>query len=190
MEDQIAKRIKSMTGKSLEYFKGKQRDRESFVVRACLYKDLRDKGYSLKKIGQMFNRDHSTVMHSLDQVEYWMQLPKIHVCELNMMNKLCRERPSMMEMLSNFKSFVQLVKLNGTAFYHFDTGNILTQIIDCKEMTESTRIRLENFSVDSILETNGIVIKKIDLLEDPSVMMMGEVSGNYVRVRLITNVEF
>ena len=41
------------------------RKRQKVYQRAILYRFLRDRGYTLEMIGQLFNRDHATVLNGL-----------------------------------------------------------------------------------------------------------------------------
>lgn len=62
-------RIERETGVSLADMKGARRFRRLVAARWKAWALLRDRGWSLTQIGDLFNRDHTTVMYALAKVE-------------------------------------------------------------------------------------------------------------------------
>jgi len=187
IEREIQERLLRITGKPLSHFKGRQRDAESVVVRKCLFYLLREKGHSLKKIGRMFNRDHSTVIHGLDSVAYWKQMPKSYVYENTVLNELTKSRPSSSQMLANLLSFRDLLLLNGSACYHFDTGNMFPSIDTFKEISRPMRIKRQMFTVDEMLRRDGIIMMDAKHMDGANNLLMGTADEEYVYLKYICN---
>lgn len=52
---------------------------------------------NLKSIGQTFNRDHSSVIHALDEIKIWTETPHRYIAETLMLQKVCAEVATIME---------------------------------------------------------------------------------------------
>lgn len=52
---------------------------------------------NLKSIGQTFNRDHSSVIHAMDGVRHWMEVPHRYIAETLMLQKVTAEVATIME---------------------------------------------------------------------------------------------
>lgn len=70
---EIILNIEQATGIAYSELKSKNRERNTVIARQYamfqLYDILYPLGYTLTEIGKMFNRDHSTVIYSIRQVE-------------------------------------------------------------------------------------------------------------------------
>ena len=60
--------IAELYGYTLEDILGKSKLKELVAVRRKCVVWLREKGYSTTEIGRIMNRDHSTIVHSLQKV--------------------------------------------------------------------------------------------------------------------------
>lgn len=185
IERQVQERVLRITGKTINHFKGKQRDAESVVIRKCLFYMLREKGYTLKKIGKLFNRDHSTVIHGLDSVAYWKQMPKSYVYENTVLDLLTKSRPSSSQMLANLLSFRDLLLLNGSACYHFDSGSIFPSIETYKDISRPMRIKRSMFTVDEMLRRDGIIMMDAKHMDGANNLLIGTADDEYVYLKYI-----
>ena len=62
---------------------GRSRKTELVTARfICMVTIKRFSKLSLKNIGSIFGRDHSTVIHARDEVNYWMTVPGRYVSEM------------------------------------------------------------------------------------------------------------
>jgi chromosomal replication initiation ATPase DnaA len=52
---------------------GPARFRFVTVARFAVYKAMRIRGWSFSQIGQLMNRDHTTVMHGVTRAEYYIE---------------------------------------------------------------------------------------------------------------------
>lgn len=62
------------------------RSRQKVYQRSILYRFLRDRGYTLEMIGDLFDRDHATVLHGLKSAEAVCEYPdyKTEVLKMTM----------------------------------------------------------------------------------------------------------
>lgn len=63
-----AERIAAIYGVTLDDLRKKDRCKSIVIVRKRAMKAVRDLGASLKEVGAVFERDHTTVIHSLRKV--------------------------------------------------------------------------------------------------------------------------
>lgn len=63
--DHIKKEVSLQTGISIKELESKSRKQEIVRARRIAMKRYREAGFTLKKIGNIFNRNHSTVIHSI-----------------------------------------------------------------------------------------------------------------------------
>jgi len=74
--ERIQKAIIDVTGLRLKDYSTQSRNRVTSIPRWIFTKYCRDAGITLKKIGKLTNRDHSTVIHSLDTYDDNMKYDK------------------------------------------------------------------------------------------------------------------
>lgn len=185
IEERISQRVIALTGKPLEYYKGKQRDRMSVIIRKCIFYSMRKSGLSFKRIGQMFNRDHSTVVHGVSSVNDWIEYPTSFREETYILKSLLGVYVGPVEMIKNLDSFIQLTLANGKAFYNFNTGELFTALNKFSQCSEQNFIPIKLFNVQSLLRKDRIVLNNQKLIDSGMIILMGEVLGENVEVKLV-----
>jgi len=96
LQGQNPERCHELYGKILNEYgitedelKSPMRDRPIVNIRHAMFYYLRyRKNYSTIKIGSIFNRDHSSVIHGCKVVENWLDMPQIYTNELNILELL------------------------------------------------------------------------------------------------------
>jgi hypothetical protein len=63
---------------------------------------------SLKNIGSIFGRDHSTVIHARDEVNYWMTVPGRYVSEMVTLQRVIDRVEHKMSEMSDMVSIVPM----------------------------------------------------------------------------------
>jgi len=83
----IISNIEQATGIAYSELKSKNRERNTVIARQYamyqLYEILYPLGYTLTEIGKMFNRDHSTVIYSIRQVENALSAGDFLITKIN-----------------------------------------------------------------------------------------------------------
>lgn len=185
IEERISQRVIALTGKPLEYYKGKQRDRMSVIIRKCIFYSMRKNGFTYKRIGEMFNRDHSTVVHGISSVEDWIGYPASFKEETYILKSVLGIHVGPVEMIKNLDSFVQLTLANGKAFYDFSTGELFTSLNKFSQCSEQNFIPIKLFNVQSLLRKDRIVLNNQKLIDSGMIVLMGEILGDNVEVKLV-----
>jgi chromosomal replication initiation ATPase DnaA len=75
---QIAKNVELQTGFSLKILKGRSRKRDIADVRHVFCAIARNNNHRLNRIGNYIDRDHSTVIYSVNEVQKVNELQKIY----------------------------------------------------------------------------------------------------------------
>jgi len=84
----IKEKVENETGLKLET---KSRDLDSTIARWLYFKIAKlNTGYSLNKIGSLVNRDHSTVVYGLKNVDYELNTSKALQYKYNMLDTVCK----------------------------------------------------------------------------------------------------
>lgn len=84
----IKEKVENETGLKLET---KSRDLDSSIARWLYFKIAKlNTGYSLNKIGSLVNRNHSTVVYGLKNVDYELNTSKALQYKYNMLDTVCK----------------------------------------------------------------------------------------------------
>lgn len=84
----IKEKVENETGLKLET---KSRDLDSSIARWLYFKIAKlNTGYSLNKIGSLVNRNHSTVVYGLKNVDYELNTSKALQYKYNMLDTICK----------------------------------------------------------------------------------------------------
>ena len=84
----IKEKVENETGLKLET---KSRDLDSTIARWLYFKIAKlNTGYSLNKIGSLVNRNHSTVVYGLKNVDYELNTSKALQYKYNMLDTVCK----------------------------------------------------------------------------------------------------
>lgn len=84
----IKEKVENETGLKLET---KSRDLDSTIARWLYFKIAKlNTGYSLTQIGGLVNRDHSTVIYGLKNVDYELKTSKALQRKYNMLDVICK----------------------------------------------------------------------------------------------------
>ena len=98
------------TGIPADLIIGKSRKSELVTARfICMVTIKRFSKISLKNIGSIFGRDHSTVIHARDEVNYWMSVPGRYVSEMVTLQRVIDEVGSRMIEMSSTKGNIPIV---------------------------------------------------------------------------------
>ena len=97
MVDIVFDRAEEYFGKPRSVFLGHSRKRELVIIRQMIVAIMREKKYSWKKIGRLLNRNHSTIIHSLNMhkldmetIEYAMTFDSFRECAIDTFGSLPR----------------------------------------------------------------------------------------------------
>lgn len=84
----IKEKVENETGLKLET---KSRDLDSTIARWLYFKIAKlNTGYSLNEIGRLVNRNHSTVVYGLKNVDYELNTSKALQHKYNMLDTVCK----------------------------------------------------------------------------------------------------
>jgi chromosomal replication initiation ATPase DnaA len=95
------------TGFPADLLIGRSRKTELVTARfICMVTIKRFSKMSLKNIGIVFGRDHSTVIHARDEVNYWMTVPGRYVSEMVTLQRVIDRVEYRMSEMSDMVSIV------------------------------------------------------------------------------------
>jgi hypothetical protein len=97
------------TGFPADLLIGRSRKTELVTARfICMVTIKRFSKMSLKNIGSIFGRDHSTVIHARDEVNYWMSVPGRYVSEMVTLQRVIDRVEHKMSEMSDMVSIVPM----------------------------------------------------------------------------------
>lgn len=95
--------------------------RDLVIIRQMFYYICRNKiRLTLKNCGNLLGQDHSTVLHAVDAVQFWLDNPKIYIEENNLYNHI------MMEYGKRNKETIYVDSDGGIWTRHDSNGSITT----------------------------------------------------------------
>lgn len=106
----------AITGISRNDFLSRKRHNKYIVIRASIMQVMRDLDYTLTEIGELFGKDHTTVIHNLKTAKGFIDVRDKEF--MNFYNELSKDLQTKPE-----KEIIKVVKRNS-----FMGGSIYTQV--------------------------------------------------------------
>lgn len=187
IEQKVREAVRNHMGMNMEFFIGSgRRLRDHVIVRQSLMYYLRQKGHTLKSIGKFFGRDHSTVIHAVEAVENWKALPKNYKYENVVYNKIfSKETDLTINKMSNVLTFHRTIISKGEAMYNMETQEFNPSNGYFVQASTPVVVPVSKFSLDSLFETDSIIVTNQDMLEDETIFLRGRILGSSVELSLM-----
>lgn len=83
VRERVFKTLEAVTGITKEKLTARSRKYDRALARAVAYEYLRKCGYSTPAIGEVFCRDHATILHALKALQEWLESGDKKIRELH-----------------------------------------------------------------------------------------------------------
>lgn len=187
IEQKVREAVRNHMGMNIEFFiNSGRRLRDHVIVRQSLMYYLRQKGHTLKSIGKFFGRDHSTVIHAVEAVENWKALPKNYKYENVVYNKIFSKETNLtINKMSNVLTFHRTIISKGEAMYNMETQEFNPSNGYFIQASTPVVVPVSKFSLDSLFETDSIIVTNLDMLEDETIFLRGRILGSSVELSIM-----
>ena len=187
IEQKIREAVREHMGMNIEFFIGSgRRLRDHVIVRQSLMYYLRQQGHTLKNIGKFFGRDHTTVLHAIQCVENWKDLPKNYRYENVVYNKIFSKQTNLTpNKMSNVLTFYRTIISKGEAMYNMETQEFNPESGFFVQAILPVVIPASDFSLDKLFESDSIIVTNQEMLEDETMFLRGRIIGKSVELSLV-----
>jgi len=187
IKEEIRKAIRRETGLSASFIiRSTSRQREFVIIRSILMHILREEGHTFKKIGKMFKRDHSTIIHGCNSFDMWVQLPKQYKEENRLIKLLLDpDRKQKTNSMSNLLTFHRTIMDKGEALYNMETQEFNPTSGFFVGLGIRQAKKLSDYSFEDIFEPSSIIVKHMRLLEDDSVFLRGRIIEDSIELDIV-----